>query len=237
METEIVGTATESVCSPIADLFARQREKAAQSVFANKALLDPSLFTPEIIGRSEQYETLVRYLADVDQGYLPPLIQVYGPTGSGKTTVVQQVTAHAGQEFPQIRVVYVNLKQCHSLYAVANRILSNVTGSSEPPVSGLDGVFEQLWAATRDRPYLLSVLDEVDAAFGHGPVQPVGLRIPARPAPQQRGSSSRRPDHDHEPAPGLGVRLDSRVKSSTGSHSVFFAPYDRQTLLDILQGA
>lgn len=226
---------SDSTNGAIADLFARQREQAAQSVFANKPLLDPSLYTQEIIGRAEQYETLVRYLADVDQGYLPPLIQVYGPTGSGKTTVVRQVAEQAAVEFAQLRVVYVNLKECHSLYAVANRIFSSVTGSSEAPVWGLDGVFEALWAATQDKPYLLLVLDEVDAVFGMDRYNPsdfvyrlVRHRNAGDPPVVGLITITNR-------LLGLESNLDSRVRSSMGSQSVFFPAYDREALLEILR--
>ncbi len=235
METEIAANAKPSVCPPIGDLFERLREEALKTVFANKALLDPSLRPVQVLGRTEQYERLVRYLVDLDHGYLPPLIQVFGPSGSGKTTVVRQVVAEAAAQFANLRVVYVNLKECRSVWAVANRALAGVTGSQEPPVSGLDGIFAKLWASTRDRPYLLIVLDEVDTAFEMGRYNPsdfiyrfVRHRDPADPPTVGLITITNR-------LVGLESLLDSRVKSSMGTHNVFFGPYSKSALLDILR--
>ncbi len=118
-----------------------------------------------IVGREKQFRRLVDYLADLETGYLPPLIQGYGPPGTGKSTVVRMVASEATRQFPALRVVDVNLKECRSLFTAANQILFQVAGVKEPPVSGLDGVFEKLWAAVEDTKYLVLILDEIDAIF------------------------------------------------------------------------
>ncbi len=67
-------------------------------------------------------------LADVGGGYLPPLVQVCGPPGTGKTSVVRPVATEATAQFADLEAVYVNLKECRSPFAAANQILFQVVG-------------------------------------------------------------------------------------------------------------
>ncbi len=227
---------TESTPDPnVASLFRTSREKANRSVFSSKALLDSTAHGLPILGRKAQLGQLVGYLSDLDGGYLPAMIQVYGPTGTGKTSVVRQVTEEASRQFHGVRVVYVNLKECRSLFAAANQILFSLTDEKESPVSGLDGIFERIWAATSGMEYLLVVLDEFDAMFQDRRYNPSDFLY----------RLVRRREAGKPPVVGvitlsnalLGVEalLDSRVRSTIGSQSVYFPPYTEAEIRAILE--
>jgi orc1/cdc6 family replication initiation protein len=218
----------------VASLFQMSREKANRSVFSSKALLDSTAHGLPILGREAQLGALVGYLSDLDRGYLPAMIQVYGPTGTGKTSIVRQVTEEASRQFHGLRVVYVNLKECRSLFAAANQILFSLTDEKASPVSGLDGVFERIWAATSGVEFLLIVLDEFDAMFQDRRYNPSDFLY----------RLVRRREAGKPPVVGLialsnallGVDalLDSRVRSTIGSQSVYFPPYGEAEIRSIL---
>ncbi|MEE9593537.1 MAG: AAA family ATPase [Thermoplasmata archaeon] len=215
-------------------MFSQKKEIRNTSVFSDKGLLDPSRTPGEIVGRERQFRRLVDYLADLETGYLPPLIQVYGPPGTGKSTVVRMVASEATRQFPDLRVVNVNLKECRSLFTAANQILFQIGGVKEPPVSGLDGVFEKLWAAMKDTKYLVLILDEIDAIFQDRRYNPSDFLY----------RLVRRRETGKPPLVGLvtitnvlmGIDslLDSRVRSSVGTQSVYFPPYDEGEMAAIL---
>ncbi|MEE9592892.1 MAG: AAA family ATPase [Thermoplasmata archaeon] len=216
-------------------MFSQKKQSRDHGVFSDKALLDPSRPPGEIVGREKQFRRLVDYLADLETGYLPPLIQVYGPPGTGKSTVVRMVASEATRQFPDLRVVDVNLKECRSLFTAANQILFQVAGVKEPPVSGLDGVFEKLWAAVEDTKYLVLILDEIDAIFQDRRYNPSDFLY----------RLVRRRETQRPPLVGLvtitnvlmGIDslLDSRVRSSVGTQSVYFPPYQEKEMAAILR--
>ncbi len=217
------------------EMFSRQMEKRASSVFANKALLDPSAVSVKIVGRTRQFEALVALLGDLGASYLPPLIQIYGSPGTGKTSVVRQVATEATAQFADLEVAYVNLKECRSLFAAANQILFQVTGQKESPVAGLDGIFEELWGALKQKKYLVLILDEIDSIFEDKRYKPSDFLY----------RFLRHREAGKPPVVGLititnvlmGIEslLDSRVRSSMGNQSVYFPPYKGREVLAILE--
>jgi cell division control protein 6 len=219
----------------VSDLFEQTRDRAGRSVFLRKALLDPTAYGIPVRGRTAQAEQLVGFLADVERGYLPAMIQVYGSTGTGKTSLVRQVVDEAIRQFPRLRAVYVNLKESRSLFAAGNQILGALAGEKACPVAGLDGVFERIWACTAGVEYLLLVLDEFDAIFQSRRYNPSDFLY----------TLVRRREAHKPPVVGLvtisnallGVdaRLDSRVRSSVGTQSVYFPPYKEAEIRTILR--
>jgi cell division control protein 6 len=216
-------------------MFARKQEGAPASVFRNKALLDSSNLSTATVGRTDQFRQLVDLVADAGKGYLPALIQVYGPPGTGKTTVVRQVAQEAAAQFPDLRTVYVNLKECRSLFSAANQILFQLTDAKAPTVAGLDGIFEAIWKATEDRKFLLLVLDEIDAIFEDKRYKPSDFLY----------RLLHRRDTGRPPLVcvititnlllGIESLLDSRVRSRMGTESVSFPPYREDDIYAIMK--
>jgi archaeal cell division control protein 6 len=101
------------------------------SCFADKGALDPLGDPDEIHARDVQERELATILNGVHEGYLPPMVSVYGPSGTGKTLttrrVVQEFAARAGS----IAVKYVTLKGCRTPFRAATAILVALTGKED----------------------------------------------------------------------------------------------------------
>ena len=143
------------------------------SVFRDKSLLSLSYVPSALVCRDEEEENLARILVGgVREGFLPPMIRVFGMPGSGKTVVVRSVLERFSQYKGDVfRFFYVNLKNCRTVFSAANGVLSAVCGRRVPVNLGLDSVFSELWvevAGLRKKGgglFLCLVLDEVDSIF------------------------------------------------------------------------
>ena len=122
-------------------------DRERYSVFKDKGVLSLSYIPSVLVCREEEEKTFARILAGgVREGFLPPMIRVFGMTGSGKTVVVRSVlerfSRYKGDVF---RFFYVNLKNCRTVCPAANGVLSAVCGRRVPVNLGLDSVFSELW--------------------------------------------------------------------------------------------
>ncbi len=233
---EISNASTGDPPTTLTEMFARKQESGSASVFRNKALLDSSILSTPTVGRTDQFRQLVDLVADAGKGYLPAVIQVYGPPGTGKTTVVKQVAEEAAAQFPDLRTVYVNLKESRSLFSAANQILFQLTDAKQPTVAGLDGIFETIWKATEDRKFLLLVLDEIDAIFEDKRYKPSDFLYRLL----RRRETGRPPlvcvISITNVLLGIDSLLDSRVRSRMGTESVYFPPYREDEIFAIMEG-
>lgn len=64
-----------------------------QSVFRDKGLLDPDAVIDEdrIVGRDKQLEDIITYLRPTLHGDRPPNMFLYGPSGTGKSLIINAV--------------------------------------------------------------------------------------------------------------------------------------------------
>jgi len=93
------------------------------SIFSQKRFLD-SLFLPsKIIGRLAQAEQILRHIESLKQGFMVPVISVYGRSGSGKSTVVKFVCENL-EDIISFR--FVNLRKSKTLFGCANLVLSEL---------------------------------------------------------------------------------------------------------------
>ena len=109
------------------------------SVFTDKGLLNPLTEPKEIIARDEQEREFATILNGVHDRYLPPTVSIYGPPGVGKTITTRRLCKEFAARHEIIAVEYVNLKECRTLFSVANEILFELTGAKKQAYEGLDG--------------------------------------------------------------------------------------------------
>jgi len=220
--------------------------QARRSVFGNKRVLSLSYVPSTLVCREKEETALAKILVEgVNEGFLPPMIRIFGSTGTGKTVVVRSVlekfSAYQGDVF---RFFYVNLKNCRTVFSVANAILSAVCGRRVPVNLGLDRVFLEIWSEVGGLKkkvgelFLCLVLDEVDSIFLDKRYDPSDFfyRIlrASTSIPEVRGvkiclitiTNNLR---------GLEDNLDARVKSSMGSDVIHFRGYSIDELKQILE--
>ncbi|WP_049898896.1 Cdc6/Cdc18 family protein [Halococcus agarilyticus] len=206
------------------------------SVFTNKGALNPLSDPDEIVAREHQERELATLLNGVHEGYLPTTASIYGPPGTGKTLTTRRVCAAFATRNDAVAVEYVNLKECRSLFSVANEIHFELIGEKKGAYEGLDGVFEGIWEALAEYPeWTVLLLDEIDHIRQDSNYDPNEFfyRLLRGEGKLKRGIhlsawllSNKLLEVD--------LRLDSRVESAMSGEKVFFPPYDPPTLKRIL---
>lgn len=140
-------------------------------IFGDKGALELDLLEVSVVGRAKEAERLKEILSGVEAGFLPKLIGIHGPPGSGKTLVTRKVCSDyetgSGGRF---RFVYVNLGELKTVFACANRLLVEMGGRLKTGRAGIDGVMEEFWARLVEwkgegRKFLLVCMDEADRLF------------------------------------------------------------------------
>ena len=71
----------------------RLQEGVQNSVFRDRGLLDPDAVIDEdrIVGRDKQLDDIITYLRPALQGNRPPNMLLYGPSGTGKSLIINAV--------------------------------------------------------------------------------------------------------------------------------------------------
>lgn len=220
--------------------------QAERSVFRDKRVLSLSYVPSTLVCREKEEKSLAKILVQgVNEGYLPPMIRVFGSTGTGKTVVVRSVlekfSKYKGDVF---RFFYVNLKNCRTVFSAANAILSAVCGRKVPVNLGVDRVFSEVWTEVASlrkddgELFLCLVLDEADSIFwdthfdpsdffyrilraGNSIPEVIGVKICLITITNNLGV--------------LEDNLDARVKSSMGSNVLHFPSYSMDELKEILE--
>ena len=140
----------EIVGGTFVDIFDRLEEDS-YTVFRDKSKLSLSYVPAELVARRREEEYLARILVSgVRDNYLPPMIRVSGPPGSGKTVIVKSVLERFSERTDGFRFFYVNLKGSRTVFMAANAVLSGIAGRRVPSNLGLDRVFDEIWRAIED---------------------------------------------------------------------------------------
>ena len=208
----------------------------ADSVFDDKGALDPLAEPEEIVARDTQERELATILNSVHEGYLPPTVSIYGPPGVGKTITTRRICKEFVTRHETVAVEYVNLKECRTLFSVANEILFELTGEKKQAYEGLDGVFEGLWTALESYPeWTVLLLDEIDhiqydTNYDSNEFFYRLLRGEGRLKRDLSLSVWLLSNELLE----VDLRLDSRVQSAMSDEAVFFPPYDYETFIAVL---
>ena len=224
-------------------VFERMDEES-YSVFRDKGVLSLSYVPEFLVCREKEEEYFAKILIrGVNENFLPPMVRVFGRTGSGKTAVVRSVlerfSRYRGKDF---RWFYVNLKNCRTVFSASNAVLSAICGRRLPVNLGLDRVFAEIWSEVEalkgelDRLFVYLVLDEVDAIFMDKHFDPSDFfyrflrRQFSQEDPGVKLCLITITNNPHV----LEDNLDGRVRSSMGGEMVMFPSYSRKELKEIL---
>ncbi|HSB57678.1 MAG TPA: AAA family ATPase [Nitrosopumilaceae archaeon] len=207
------------------------------SIFSKKAYLDTLSFPPNIVGRQKKTEELVRLLLGYKQGYVVPLVSVYGRSGSGKSTIVKFVCENLGVPY-----CFVNLRKAKTVFGAANLILAELGKPNLKSAQGLNLAVENIGNSIiskleqEKKNFFVLVLDEYDVLFHDKRGRPsdfVYKLIVLEENLRSKGlmlcvvTISNNVLSDYE--------IDDRVRSRIGSSEVFFEPYSKSDVLEILK--
>ena len=135
--------------------------------FKKKSSLDTLSYSEDIIGREKQTEQLVEYLSGFKQGFVVPLVSIYGRSGSGKSTIARFVC----ENLDGVASCFVNLRQAKTVFGCVNMILGTLGQPNLKSYHGLNmakekikgGITERL--AKEGKSFLVLILDEFDVLF------------------------------------------------------------------------
>lgn len=231
----------------------RLQEGTQNSVFRDKGLLDPDAVIDEdrIVGRDKQLDDIITYLQPTLQGNRPPNMLLYGPSGTGKSLIInavcQQVAELAEAQGDRFGVVKINCQTIKSHDRAVYRLVENaaVEAGVEAgvPESGIStdqklGRFYEILSTQFDS--VIVILDEVDLLVGR-------QRDPNdEPAYSKllyqlsRASQLGRIEGHISVAaltndPRFMEDLDGRAESSFNPQDVVFSDYDANQLKAILK--
>jgi len=205
--------------------------------FSDKSMFSTLTLPPKIIGREKQAEGILRHLLGYKQGFIAPLISVYGGSGTGKTTLTRYVC----ENLEEIMPCYVNLRKIKTVFGAANLLLiqlgrkpfSNSRGLNDIPTD-LENAIQKKLVAEKKK-VIVIILDEIDVIFSdtHGdPSDFLYKLVLIEENLKQKGfllslitvSNYLISDYD----------LDERVRSRICNSEVYFEPYSEDDLMKIL---
>ncbi|WP_323677637.1 orc1/cdc6 family replication initiation protein [Halorubellus sp. PRR65] len=231
----------------------RLQEGVQNSVFRDKGLLDPDAVIDEdrIVGRDDQLDDIITYLRPALQGNRPPNMLLYGPSGTGKSLIInavcQQVLELANSQEDRFGVIKINCQTIKSHDRAVYRLAKNAADEAGVgvgiPQSGIStdqklNRFYEILSNNFDS--VIIILDEVDLLVGR-------QRDPNdEPAYSKllyqlsRASQLGRIEGHVSVAaltndPRFMKDLDGRAESSFNPQDVVFPDYDANQLQSILE--
>ncbi|MDH3854136.1 MAG: AAA family ATPase [Nitrosopumilus sp.] len=209
-----------------------------QSIFKDKSLLDTMVFPQDVVGREEKIEEILKHLIGYKRGYVEPLISVFGRSGSGKSTLTKLVC----ENFDDAEYVFVNLRKAKTVFGSANQILSDLGEEPAKSAKGLNAAIDLIGDSIMSKlkktgkKLFILVLDEIDVLFNDVRGKPSDFVYKLLVLEEKLRTA------------GIMVsiiaisnnlvrnfELDDRVRSRIGTCEVFFEPYKKDQVLDILR--
>ena len=231
----------------------RLQEGVQNSVFQDKGLLDPDAVIDEdrIVGRDEQLDDIITYLRPALQGNRPPNMLLYGPSGTGKSLIInavcQQVLELANSQGDRFGVIKINCQTIKSHDRAVYRLLKNAAEEAGVdigiPESGIstDQKLDQFYEIPSNNfDSVIITLDEVDLLVGRqrdSNDEPAYSKLLYR---LSRASQLGRIEGHVSVAaltndPRFMEDLDGRAESSFNPQDVVFPDYDANQLQSILE--
>lgn len=209
-----------------------------EAIFKDKSLLDTLVFPQNVVGREEKIEEILKHLIGYKQGYVKPLISIYGRSGSGKSTLVKLVC----ENLDDVEYGFVNLRKAKTVFGSANLILAELGISSIKSAKGLnvavdligDSIISKL--AQVGKKVFLLVLDEVDVLFNDTRGNPSDFIYKLLILEEKLRSAGFLMSIITISNNLLSdFILDDRIRSRIGTCEVFFESYKKDQVLEILR--
>ena len=219
------------------------QELLKHEIDLRQSFRDPSYFdtlsTPKkILGREDKIQEILSMIAGYTQNFTPPLVSVYGRSGSGKSTVVKFVL----KNLPDISTCFVNLRKSKTIFGAANLILEELQGENISNTHGLNKAIDNIGAAitakleSEKTSTLFILLDEVDAVLNDKRGNPSDFFYKLLTIIEDLKNQGKQVSiitisnnlFDQ-------YNLDDRVKSRIGNNSILFEPYTQDEIVSILK--
>ena len=207
-------------------------------IFKEKHYLEYLGSPTKIIGRQKEIQKIFRAIYPKD-GYLVPFVSLYGSSGTGKSILIKPLCVCIGDI---ASFSFVNFRKAGSIFGCANLIVTELdckpVKHHEGISSAIDLIENQIIKILkRDKKhYFYLILDEFDEIFSDKRSPPsdfVFKLLYLVENLREKGfwlcivtiSNSRISDY----------HLDDRVKSRMDRHEIFFEPYNKKDLIQILE--
>jgi len=204
-----------------------------ETLFKNPEVFDPDYIPPDLDHRESQFEGMAACIRPGIRGARPFNARILGPPATGKTTAVKKLFEKLEEETERIMPVHVNCQIHASKFAVFSQIHKKVVGHL-PPETGVpfskvyEAIFKKL---VRSGKALVVALDDMNYLFYKRHANEVMYDLLRA----------------HEVIPGaksavFGIvsdtdfryKLDPKVASVYNPREIFFRPYKRGEMFDIL---
>lgn len=205
--------------------------------FSDKSYLSTLNISSSIIGREKQIEELVRLFLDYKSGFVVPFVSIYGRSGSGKSTVVKFVCQNLKDEV-NIDYCFANLRKAKTVFGAANIILGEMGQPSLKSAQGINLCIDKIGQSifTLKSSLYVLVLDEFDVLFFDKRGRPSDFLyklVTLSESLQRNGilfcivGIANNVLSEFE--------IDDRVRSRIGSSEIFFEPYSKKEIIQILK--
>jgi cell division control protein 6 len=221
------------------------------TVFRDKGLLNPDRVIDEdrIVGRDEQLDLIINSLQPILRGTRPPNLLLYGPSGTGKSLIInavcQQIRSLATNQGEKFGVIDINCQTINTHDRAVYRLVESAADSAgvEPgvPETGVstDHKLNRLYELLDDQfDSSIVILDEIDLLAGRTrdqssePGYSKLLYQLSRTA--QLGQLERVSVVALTNDPRFMENLDGRTESSFNPEDISFTDYDANELRSIL---
>lgn len=183
------------------------------SMIKDSTVFDESFHPSIIIGRDEKIKEIASYLRPFAEGRITKNLYIYGPTGTGKTTIIKSVL----KQFDK-KSVYINCWTNRTSHKIMQEILKQIGYVIHGRESTTDLVnkFE-----TSPKRNIIICLDEVDQLKNFDIFYVFAKNSCCLVLISNNAFNS--------------SHFDSRVKSRLHFHEIKFEPYEYDHILSILQ--
>lgn len=231
----------------------RLQEGIQNSVFRDKGLLDLDALIDEdrIVGRDRQLDDIITYLQPALQGNRPPNMLLYGPSGTGKSLIInavcQKLLELAQSQGDHFGVITLNCQTINSHDRAVYRLVENAAEKANVevgvPQSGIstDQKLNRFYEILSGNfTSAIIILDEIDLLIGrkrNPNDEPAYSKLLYQ---LSRASQLGRIEGHVSVAaltndPRFMQDLDGRAESSFNPQDVVFSDYDAEQLQAILE--